>query len=149
MAVYQQELFFTLIISNKDDMVHLNFTPLSNTGIGTLSWGCVSQHLLHRAPVTDQSPESTKFQLGEPISLLELLTEHGWRVTYRSVGDPKGAAAPKALTIAWMITTPQLTKSSSVNPLHFIHSSTSCDHETMCNWGRIRCRCLGVSGGNG
>lgn len=44
------------------------------------SWGDLSKPLLSAGwtPMTDQSNHFSKVQLGEPMSLLGLLIEHGW-----------------------------------------------------------------------
>lgn len=51
-------------------------------------------------PRIDQSHESTSVQIGEPISLLGLLTEK--ERDYRSIGYPKPAASPPSFNPSWV-----------------------------------------------
>lgn len=94
MAVYQQKLFsyskWTWSVASK-------LYPSQTLGWELFWWGCVKQHLEQRWQIKVQSLPNSNWGNHEFIG-----------ITSRSVGDSKVAAAPKVLTPAWIITTPQL-----------------------------------------
>lgn len=58
------------------------------------SWGVVDKLLFHTDVVTEQSNNSIKFQLGEPMNILGLLIDHEQEVSYRSTVVPKQLQSP-------------------------------------------------------
>lgn len=63
------------------------------------SWGEVSKCLLtsNRKVASNQCKDTTKIQLGEPMSFSwDCLQEYGWVITYRNINDSKTTTLLKA-----------------------------------------------------
>lgn len=82
--------------------------PFSFISLCDLLLGVMSKHLLtpDRAPTADQGDNSTQAQLGEVMSLLNLVTEEWVKVTFRGVGDPTAFPPTTPLTLEWMTSSP-------------------------------------------
>lgn len=64
----------------------------------------VNKCLLTYTEHQQQTNDSTQVQLGEPMTLLGFLEEHGLKDLYRRLGDPQTAASLPSLTSFWLTT---------------------------------------------
>lgn len=93
----------------------------------------VNEHPLtpDAAPMSGQTSNRIKVQLGKPLYLLGLFTKHGGWVAYRTLSEPKAASSRKSHTRMDDNFSMAAQMRSSADLILTIYSITSWDHEPM------------------
>lgn len=88
-------LFLSLLLFSSSSV----FSAMSCTT--DCSWGDGNKHLLtpERKLIIDQSKNTTKAQLGEPMSFISYLQKYGWRITGRSRNESKITQHPNPIWV--------------------------------------------------